>query len=286
MPRQSSRSLGCAGDRPSAAPSAPAQSGGISRCRRPFRFAPGRAGPRGCGGAGPAVSVGLKDAPSSPRSSSGRGVGFKVVPTSTVLSTRHEQPCPCTVAVRPRRKLLRASRHRAASPNVSRSMFRVPAEPGILTSSGMGVATPGGHAPRQAVAALGACHGIVLAYPCAASAPSSLRPRQEISVRSAGKARSQGEPCPPPKVGDRLRSLPRGLEIDQERVESTQITIDKLRETEIIKSLLASFINYERLNNQILFDTPPSLDFRSSESDCGSYPQERGYPARSSILQK
>ncbi len=65
---------------------------------------------------GGAVSVGLKDAPSSPRSSSGRGVGFLVVPTSTVLSTRHEQPCPCTVAVRPRRKLLRAIRHRAASP--------------------------------------------------------------------------------------------------------------------------------------------------------------------------
>ena len=77
-----------------------------------------------------------------------------VVPTSTVLSTRHEQPCPCTVAVRPRRKLLRAIRHRAASPNVSRSMFRVPAKPGILTSSGEGVATPGGHAPRQAVASL------------------------------------------------------------------------------------------------------------------------------------
>ena len=56
MPRRSSRSLGCAGDRPSAAPSvtsrsAPFRFAHASRSRRPFRFAPGRAGPRGCGGA-------------------------------------------------------------------------------------------------------------------------------------------------------------------------------------------------------------------------------------------
>jgi len=46
MPRRSSRSLGCAVYRPSAAPSAPAQSGGISRSRRPFQSleAPCRAG--------------------------------------------------------------------------------------------------------------------------------------------------------------------------------------------------------------------------------------------------
>ena len=74
---------------------------------------------------------------------------------SCVIATRHEQPCPCTVAfcspLVPRCDQPATVRR---PPNMCRFMFRVPAKPGILTSSGEGVATPGGHAPRQAVASL------------------------------------------------------------------------------------------------------------------------------------
>jgi hypothetical protein len=115
MPRQSSRSFGCA---VAARRLLPLPCKHVSRSRRPFRFAPGRARPRGCGGAGPAWSA------ASPRLRvphprlALRAVGGWLQGGSTfcVIATRHEQPCPCTVAVRPRRKLLRAIRHRAASP--------------------------------------------------------------------------------------------------------------------------------------------------------------------------
>jgi hypothetical protein len=130
----------------------------------------------------------------------------------------HEQPCPCIMADRPRRRLLRAIRHHAASPKVSRSMFRVPAKPGILTSSGTRVATPGGHAPRQAVSRFA---GLVLVMescsptPCAASAPSSLRPRwNKCSVGRQGP--EQEESLARRRRLGSMRSLPRGLEIDQE----------------------------------------------------------------------
>ena len=40
----------------------------------------------------------IEGAPSSPRSSSGQRVGFKVARKSSVIATRHEPPRPCTVA--------------------------------------------------------------------------------------------------------------------------------------------------------------------------------------------
>lgn len=64
----------------------------------------------------------LLGAPSSPRSFERRRVGCKVVPKSTVLATRHEPPCPCTVTgCASGRSSLRASRHRAASPKMCRT---------------------------------------------------------------------------------------------------------------------------------------------------------------------
>ena len=54
MPRQSSRSFVCA---VSARRLLPLPCKHVSRSRRPFRFAPGRAGPRGCGGAAPGRGV-------------------------------------------------------------------------------------------------------------------------------------------------------------------------------------------------------------------------------------
>ena len=51
MPRQTSRSLGGA---VAARRQLPLPCKHVSRSRKPFRFAPGRASPRGCGGAAPA----------------------------------------------------------------------------------------------------------------------------------------------------------------------------------------------------------------------------------------
>jgi hypothetical protein len=160
------------------------------------------------------------------------------MPRSAGLVTN--APARRIVACRPRRRLLRAPRHHAAVSKMSRSMFRVPAEPGlpsqaahstcpVLDALSRGcshieretVATPGGHAPCQAVASLCACHGIVLAYPCAASAPSSLRPRQETSVRRQARPGAE-ESLARRRSGVGLRSLPRWLEIDQERVRKSR----------------------------------------------------------------
>ena len=157
MPRQSSRSLGCAVAARRLLPLLPPKAAGSAAAADPssrLKLLAGRASPRGGGGAAAPSKCWIKGCPilaSLFERAEGWLFGRSM---SCVIATRHEQPCPCTVAVRPRRKLLRAIHHRAASPNVSRSMFRVPAEPGILTSSGTRVATPGGHAPRQAVAAL------------------------------------------------------------------------------------------------------------------------------------
>ena len=77
----------------------------------------------------------IKDAPPQPRSSSVRRVCSKEGSTSTVVAMRSlkcyplrgmvtNNPRPCIMAVRPRRKLLRAIRHHAASPKVSRTVSR------------------------------------------------------------------------------------------------------------------------------------------------------------------
>jgi len=72
-----------------------------------------------------AANAGNKGAPSSPRSSSVRRVGFKVVPTSTLLATRHLQPCPCIVAFRsPLVPRCARPAIMPRPPKVSRSMFR------------------------------------------------------------------------------------------------------------------------------------------------------------------
>jgi hypothetical protein len=96
MPRRSSRSLGCAGDRPSAAPSAAKASAAAAESpRRPGWTARLRWGVRALS----ADFVGNYWVP-HPRlaHSSGQRVGFKVARKSSVKATRHEPPRPCTVA--------------------------------------------------------------------------------------------------------------------------------------------------------------------------------------------
>ena len=100
MPRQSSRSLGSAGDRPSAAPSVTAPSSlSLRSCRpQPQTLALRSFLPSLQGGLEREAAVGRrrrecgfaenKGAPSSPRSSSVRRVGSKAVPTSSVVATR------------------------------------------------------------------------------------------------------------------------------------------------------------------------------------------------------
>lgn len=241
MPRRSSRSLGCAVAARRLLPLSPLlrrfRYAHASRSRRPFQSleAPCRAGSsarlRWGGGAVSAANAGIKDAPSSPRSSSEGGLAsrwFNVLRDSdasrTTLSLHRGDLFSA-------RAPLRSARHRAASPNIRRSMFRCSGLPSQATHSTYPqdealsrgcshiersrVATPGGHAPRQAVASLCACHGIVLAYPCEASAPSSLRPRQETSVRRRVRPVKKESLHAPPKVGfDTL--IAAWLEIDQE----------------------------------------------------------------------
>jgi len=143
----------------------------------------------------------IKDAPSSPRSSSVRRVCFKVVPTSTLLATRHLQPCPCIVAFRPRRKLLRAIRHHAASPQSQAPHVPVSAKPDIPTSSGNLSLPPAGTLHARQSLRFCACHGSCSPTPCAACAPSSLRPRRK-SVRRHTKPVKRNRKAGKP--GDRL----------------------------------------------------------------------------------
>jgi len=180
MPRRSSRSLGCAVAARRLLP-LPLR---VSRSRRPFQSleAPCRAGLaarlRWGGGAVSAANAGNKGAPSSPRSSSVRRVGFKVVPTSTLLATRHLQPCPCIVAFRsPLVPRCARPAIMPRPPKVSRSMFR-PGKPG-LTSSGKLSLPPAGTLHARQSLRFCACHGSCSPTPCAACAPSSLRPRRK-----------------------------------------------------------------------------------------------------------
>ena len=88
-------SHGFAGDRPSAAPSgtapkvafAPLMPAAAADPSRRLKLLAGRARPRGCGGAA-APKCWIKDAPSSPRSSSVRRVCCKEGSTSTVVATQ------------------------------------------------------------------------------------------------------------------------------------------------------------------------------------------------------
>ena len=187
MPRQSSRSLGCAvaarrqlpllppkaaGSAAAADPCASLQGGlvreaVVGRRRRECDF------------------VGIKGAPSSPRSFERRRVCSQLVRASSVKATPHpiifprsaawsRKPCSCTVAVRPRRKLLRATRHRAASSQYQ--PLHVPVQ-WLLTSSGRESLPPAGtlHARQSLrfVPVMESCSPT----PCAAAAPSSLWPR-------------------------------------------------------------------------------------------------------------
>lgn len=218
MPRRSSRSLGCAvaarrllplplkrQPQPQTLPVAGSSlQGGLER-----EAAVGRRR-RECD------FVGIKGAPSSPRSSSESGLAPRQFQSHSCWRRAMSNP----VLAPWRFAIVASSCGRSATvrrpPKVSRSMFRVPAEPGILTSSGMESLPPAGtlHARQSLrfVPVMESCSPT----PCAASAPSSLRPRQETSVRRRVRPTKKESLHAPPKVGDRLRSLPRGLEIDQE----------------------------------------------------------------------
>ena len=99
MPRQSSRSLGCAGDRPSAAPSAVQARQPLPQTL-PLRSRAGWSARLRWGGAGLSAA--------SPRNNgcpilaslqgAGRGFCFLDVRESRASITRHEPPRPCTVA--------------------------------------------------------------------------------------------------------------------------------------------------------------------------------------------
>ena len=130
-----------------------------------------------------AANAGIIGAPSSPRSSSGRRVGYLVVQRQPSWRRATSNPvlAPCQ-AVRPVVPPSRTSRHRAASPQSEPLHVPGARKAGHPHIERVGVATPGGHAPRQAVSRFA---GLVLVMescsptPCAASAPSSLRPRRK-----------------------------------------------------------------------------------------------------------
>jgi len=149
-----------------------------------------------------AANAGIKGAPSSPRSSSVRRVGSKAVPTSSVLATRQPTrdalgggignvfpplnvigsppgkyqtcgcvyepppaPAPATAVLRgaapSSRSTLITSASRASRPRKSAAPCSGAVAPRIVRES----TTPRQHAPRQAVASLGACHGSCLPTP-------------------------------------------------------------------------------------------------------------------------
>ena len=197
MPRRASRSLGCAGDRPSAAPSA------ASRQPQPQTLAlRSRAGwtarLRWGGGAVSAANAGIKDAPSSPRSSSEGGLAsrwFNVLRDSdasrTTLSLHRGDLFSA-------RSSLRSARHRAASPQDVPHREAPPV-----------VASGRSSLPRRPSASHRA--GVVgspLERRCFGYALMSRRPRR-LTLRAAFGSLSQTVPRPSARRKGKWRRKPR-----------------------------------------------------------------------------
>jgi len=165
----------------------------------------------------------LLGAPSSPRSFERRRVGCKVVPKSTVLATRHEPPCPCTVTgcsslvprcdhpatvPRPPKECRTESRRHSSRPVVPPSRAarrRLTVRIGLDAAVKEMLRPASGTAQQYQVAAKLRTPGPGKARANRSTSFRRLsRPLLPPPIRkkcsAAVKARNQGEPCQPPKA--------------------------------------------------------------------------------------